>query len=76
MGVVFLAHYQTFGCEKIVLGFQFWWPTIEFKCLVLGVHVGSFAKKSWIIFQGTSLVMGHELIFIMQKGNMKGTFNV
>jgi hypothetical protein len=38
--------------------------------------VGTFVKKLNNFLQGTSLVMGCELIFIMQGGNMRGTFNV
>jgi hypothetical protein len=37
--------------------------------------VGTFVKKMNNL-QGTSLVMGHELIFIIQGGNMRGIFNV
>jgi uncharacterized membrane protein len=71
-----LYYYPITKClvqKTCVLAFSYWWLTIKFLCSVLGVYVGKFVKKK-IVLHEISLVMGHEMIFIMQGGAHEGYF--
>ncbi len=74
MGIVFLPHYQMFGLEENCFRFFTWMTNHQifgFGIRGLGGHI---CKKNWIILQGINLVMGYELIFIMQGGEHEGYF--